>query len=203
MTIRSVLAAAALLAALPVAAQMATPGAADVARVAAGTYAADPHHTQIAWTINHLGFTQYDGIFGDATGTLTLDPARPAAATVAIEVPLSGLHTTVAALDDHLKKPDYFDAARFPTVAFKSTSVSVSGNSATIAGLLTLHGVTRPVTLAARFVGAGTNPLSKKATVGFAATATIRRSDFGMTTLIPALGDTVELRINAAFERAS
>ncbi len=190
----------------PVAAQMPSmpsPGAADLARVAAGTYAADPHHTQVAWTINHLGFSEYDGVFGDVTGTMTLDPAKPAATAVSIEVPVSGLHTTVAALDEHLKKPDFFDIAKYPTVSFKSTSVAVSGSTATIAGLLTLHGVTKPVTLAAHFVGAGANPLSKKATVGFAATTTIKRSDFGMTSLIPALGDSVDLRINAAFERAS
>ncbi len=187
----------------PAAAQaMPSPGAPDVARVAAGTYAADPHHTQIGWSINHLGFSVYDGIFGSATGTMTLDPAKPGATTVAIEVPLSGLVTTVPALDVHLKKADYFDAATYPTITFKSTSVTVSGTNATIAGQLTMHGVTRPVTLAAHFVGAGVNPLSKKPTVGFTATATIKRSDFGMTTLLPALGDTVDLRINAAFERA-
>lgn len=188
-------------AAVPLAAQI--PGAPDVSRVAAGTYAADPHHTQIAWTINHLGFTQYDGIFGDATGTLVLDPARPGGATVAIEVPVSGMVTTVPALDEHLKKSDFFDIAKYPTITFKSTSVTVNGMHATIAGLLTLRGVTKPVTLDARFIGAGTNPLSKKATVGFAATTTIKRSDFGMMYLQPALGDSVDLRINAAFERAS
>ena len=190
---------------VPAAAQapMPSPGAADISRVAAGTYAADPRHTQVAWTINHLGFSIYDGIFGDVTGTMTLDPARPGATSVAIEVPMSGLHTTVAALDEHLKKPDFFDAAKYPTIAFKSTSVTVSGTDATIAGMLTLHGVTKPVTLAAHFVGAGTNPLSKKATVGFAATTTIKRSDYGMTSLLPALGDAVDLHINAAFERAS
>ena len=182
---------------------MQPPGAPDVARVAAGTYAADPHHTQVAWSINHLGFSVYDGIFGGVTGTLMLDPAKPGATTVAIEVPVSGLVTTVPALDEHLKKPDYFDAAKFPTVTFKSTGVTVNGGDATIAGALTLHGVTKPVTLAAHFIGAGTNPLSKKATVGFSATTTIKRSDFGMTTPLPALGDTVDLRINAAFERAN
>ena len=205
-TFRSILAAATLAAiALPVAAQapMPTPGAADLSRVAAGTYAADPRHTQVAWSINHLGFSIYDGIFGGATGTMTLDPARPTAASLAIEVPVSGLVTTVPALDEHLKKPDFFDAERYPTVTFKSTSVAVSGANATVAGLLTLHGVTKPVTLNARFVGAGTNPLSKKPTIGFAATTTIKRSDFGMTTLLPALGDTVDLHINAAFEQAS
>lgn len=189
------------LAAVPAAAQMAAPGVPDLKRVAAGTYAADPAHTQVAWSINHLGFSIYDGIFGSATGTLTLDAAHPAAASVAIEVPVSGLVTTVPALDEHLKKPDFFDAAKFPTVSFKSTAVTVRGREATIAGQLTLHGVTRPVTLAARFVGAGTNPLSKKATIGFAATTTIKRSDFGMSFLAPALGDVVDLRINAAFER--
>ena len=190
-------------AAAPALAQMAAPGAADVSRVAAGTYAVDPHHTQVAWSINHLGFSVYEGVFGDVAGTMTLDPAKAGATTVSIEVPISGLRTTVAALDEHLKKADYFDIAKYPTVTFKSTSVAVNGMNATISGMLTLHGVTKAVTLDARFIGAGTNPLSKKATVGFAATTTIRRSDFGMTTLLPALGDTVELRINAAFERAS
>ncbi|MBC7496061.1 MAG: YceI family protein [Sphingomonadaceae bacterium] len=187
--------------AVPAMAQMAVPGAPDIARVAAGTYAADPRHTQVEWRINHFGFSEYDGIFGNATGTLTLDPAHPAAAAVAIEVPVSGLVTTVAALDTHLKSPDFFDAAKFPAVTFKSTRVTFAGTNATITGDLTLHGVTKTVTLAAHLIGAGANPMSKKATIGFAATATIKRSDFGMTMLLPALGDTVDLRINAAFER--
>lgn len=191
----------AALAALPAIAQMPSPGAADISRVAAGTYTADPRHTQVAWQINHLGFSEYDGIFGGVTGTLTLDPAKPRATSVTVEVPISGLVTTVPALDQHLKTPDFFDAAKYPAVTFKSTRVTFTGPNATITGDLTLHGVTRPVTLAAHFVGAGANPMSKKATVGFAATTTIKRSDFGMTFLLPALGDTVELHINAAFER--
>ncbi len=201
MTIRRASVALALIMASPAAAQMPVPGAADVSRVVAGAYAADPRHTEVAWRIDHLGFSLYDGIFGGATGTLTLDPARLEATAVAIEVPVSGLVTTVPALNDHLKSPDFFDAAKFPAVTFKSTRVTVNGTHATLAGLLTLHGVTRPVTLDARFVGAGTNPLSKKATVGFVATTTLKRSDFGMTFLAPALGDTVDLTINAAFER--
>lgn len=187
--------------AVPAMAQMPVPGIPDIARVAAGTYAADPRHTQVEWRINHFGFSEYDGIFGNATGTLALDPAHPAAAAVAIEVPVSGLVTTVAALDTHLKSADFFDAAKFPTVTFKSTRVTLASTNATITGDLTLHGVTKTVTLAAHLIGAGANPMSKKATIGFAATATIKRSDFGMTMFLPALGDTVDLRINAAFER--
>ena len=193
--------AALTLAAVVVPATAQTPGAHDLTRVAAGRYATDPAHTQVAWSIDHLGFTTYDGIFGGATGTLTLDPARPAATAVDVTVPVSGLVTTVPALDTHLKSPDFFDAARYPTVTFHSTAVTVRGDTATITGDLTLHGVTRPVTLAARFVGAGINPLSKKATVGFSATTTLNRSDYGIKTLLPILGDTVTLRINAAFER--
>lgn len=191
------------IAALAVPATAQVPGAPDIARVATGTYAADPHHTQVAWQINHFGFSEYDGIFGNATGTLTLDPAHPTAAAVAIEVPVSGLVTILAALDTNLKSPNFFDAARYPTVTFKSTRVTFVGTKATITGDLTLHGVTRPVTLAAHLVGAGANPVSKKATVGFAATATIKRSDFGMPMYLPALGDTVDLRIDAAFERSN
>ena len=134
---------------------------------------------------------------------MTIDPAKLGATTVAIEVPISGLVTTVPALNDHLKSAQFFDAAKFPTVTFKSTKITVNGSNATIAGLLTLHGVSKSVTLDAHFVGAGSNPLSKKVTIGFAATTSIKRSDFGMTTYLPALGDNVDLHINAAFERAS
>ena len=202
-TVHAALVVAISLAALPAVAQMVTPGAPDVARVIAGTYAADPRHTQVAWSINHLGFSVYDGLFGGATGTMMIDPAKLTATMVSIEIPIGGLVTTVPALNEHLKAADFFDAAKFPTASFKSTNVAASGTHATIAGMLTLHGITKPVTLDANFIGAGTNPLSKKATVGFTATTSVRRSDFGMTTLLPALGDNVELKINAAFERAS
>ncbi len=200
---RLALAAAAVTVALPAAAQMLAPGAPDLARVTAGSYAADPGHTQVAWSLDHFGFSTYDGLFGGATGTLTLDPARPGATTVSITIPIAGLVTTVPALNDHLKSPDFFDAAKYPTATFVSTGVTAHGTKARIAGTLTLHGVSKPVVLDATFVGAGTNPLTKKATVGFAATAHVKRSDFGMTFLLPALGDDVDLHINAAFEKTS
>ena len=199
MKISSMTSIAAAMLATAVAAQ--TPGAADLARVAAGTYAADPSHTQVEWSLDHFGFTTYTGLFGGVTGTLTIDPARPAATTVAVTVPVAGLVTTVPALDTHLKSADFFDAAKYPTVTFASTGVTVRGTSARIVGTLTLHGVSHPVVLDAKLVGAGANPMSKKATVGFAATTTIKRSDYGMAFLAPALGDDVTLHINAAFEK--
>jgi polyisoprenoid-binding protein YceI len=194
----------ALAAAAPALAQQgpaAIPGTADATRVKAGNYKVDPAHTQVAFSVNHLGFNVYHGLFGDVTGTLMLDPARPDAAKLAIEIPLAKVTTTSGELNAHLQKADFLDTAKYPTATFRSTSVKVSGTDATITGDLTLHGVTKPVTLAARFTGAGDNPMSKTPTIGFEAKASIKRSEFGIAAYVPAVGDTVELNITAAFER--
>jgi polyisoprenoid-binding protein YceI len=104
-------------------------------------------------------------------------------------------------LDEHLMKPEFFDAAKFPTATFQSTSVKVNGESADIIGKLTIKGVMKDVTLHARFVGAGMNSFMKKDTVGFDAEATIKRSDFNMGYGVPMVGDEVALQIAAAFEK--
>ena len=200
-----------LILALPVAAQapMTVPGAADVTRVTAGTYAADPGHTLVQWKVNHFGFNDYMGLFGDVTGTLVLDPANPAAAKVDMTIPVSKVTTASAGLTGHLlkpgadgKAPDFFGAA--PADArFVSTGVHVmeDGKSAHIMGNLTLNGQTHPVTLGAVFAGAGANPFSKKETVGFHATGTIKRSQFGIGYGVPIVSDDVRLDITVAFEK--
>jgi len=184
------------------------PGAPDKSRVTAGTYAADPGHTMVVWEVDHLGFSNYTGIFGDVTGTLVLDPANPAASKVDVTIPVSKVTTASAGLTAHLLragkdggKPDFFGAA--PADAkFVSTSVVVDadGDEAKVAGNLTLNGVTKPVTLDVDFHGAGMG-MGKKETVGFEAEATIKRSDFGITMGIPYVSDEVELKIHAAFEK--
>lgn len=178
------------------------PGVADVSRVTAGTYKVDSAHTQIGWRINHLGFSQFDGQFADATGTLVIDPRRPNAARLSIAIPMARVVTTSGALDTHLKTADFFDAARYPTATFVSTRVNAQGQRARITGKLTLHGVTRPVILDVRFVGAGPSPMGKKLNIGFHATTRIKRSDFGIRYGLPMVGDMVDLTINAAFEKA-
>ena len=85
------------------------PGKPDPARVTAGSYAVDPAHTQLAFTVMHLGFNPYHGLFGDITGTLELDPAKPDAAKLSIDIPMAGITTTSADLDTHLRTPDFFD----------------------------------------------------------------------------------------------
>jgi len=196
--------------AVPVIAQNSGPaGAPDKSRVAAGTYAADVNHTQVVWEVDHFGFSKYSGIFGDVTGTLVLDPANPAASKVEVTIPVAKVTTANAALTGHLLregkdggKPDFFGPA--PADAkFVSTKVVLDddGDEAKVTGNLTLNGVTKPVTLDVDFHGAGDNPYNKKATVGFTAETTIKRSDFGIAFGIPAVSDAVELEIHAAFEK--
>jgi polyisoprenoid-binding protein YceI len=189
--------------AAPVIAQMPTtaPGAPDAARVQAGTYKVDGPHTIIAWKVDHLGFNPYFGLFGDPTGTLTLDPAKPAEASVNITIPIARVTTTSDGLNKHLMTADFFDTANHANATFVSTKVTPSGSSAKIEGNLTLRGVTKPVVLDAKFYGAGANPMSKAATVGFEATTSINRSDFGIKYGIPMVSDKVDLKITAAFER--
>lgn len=181
----------------------AQPGQSDPSRVTAGTYAVEPSHTQILFAYNHMGFTENMGVLAMPGGTLTLDPKAPEKAKVSITLPVTNIRTGIAALDSHLMKPDMFDAEKFPTATFTSTSVKPDsdGKGAEISGLLTIKGIAKPVTLDASFVGAGKNPMSGKETVGFGATTTIKRSDFGLGAYVPVVGDAVELKIVAAFEK--
>lgn len=190
--------------AVPLLAQQAPtelPGKSDPAAVSAGVYAIDKSHTQVNWQVNHFGFNDYFGLFGDITGSLTIDPANPAGAKVDVEIPIASLATSSAGLTSHLKTADFFDAEKFPAARFVSTSVVADGKKATIKGNLTMLGVTKPVELEAAFEGVGTNPLSKKVTIGFHAKTTIKRSDWGMTKFAPLVGDEVKLRISTAFEK--
>jgi polyisoprenoid-binding protein YceI len=200
---RVVLLAFTALLASPAAAQQAAPasppGKPDPKLVTAGSYNLEPRHSQILFTVNHQGFTEYSGMFTMPTGTLAIDPKNLSATKVEITIPIGQVKTTVTALDTHLKTADFFDVAQFPEARFVSTSVVAHGTHATITGNLTMHGVTRPVKLDARFVGAGPTGRDHKTTVGFAATAHVKRSDFGMTYLVPIITDQVDLTINAAF----
>lgn len=176
------------------------PGKPDPSLATAGTYTVDSGHSQVLFTVNHLGFSEYTGQFTNPTGTLTLDPANPSASKVEVTFPIDKVSTTVPALDAHLKKPEFFDAAQFPTAKFVSTRVEASGTSAKISGNLTIKGVTKPVVLDARFVGAGKAVMGPpKTNVGFSATTTVKRSDFGVNYGIPMVSDDVRLVINAAF----
>ena len=203
---RVAISAAAVLFATSAVAALAQPGpvSADPRAVQAGSYAVEPSHTRVQFTVSHMGFTDWYGDFTSVSGSLSLDPAHVSAAKVNISIPVASVSTTNAKLDGELKSPDWFGAVAYPTIAFVSTKVVPNGaNKATITGNLTFHGVTKPVVLKASFNGAGVNPLDKKYTVGFNASTTIKRSDFGVKTYVPLIGDETTLRISAAFEKGA
>ena len=197
----STLAFASALLAAPFAAQ-AQLASHDAAKIEAGSYAVEPYHTRILFSVSHMGFTTYFGDFTGASGTLTLNPKSAAASALDVSVPVDSVSTTNAKLDGELKSPDWFDAAKYPTITFKSTKVTRAGaNMAKVNGDLTMHGVTKPVVLTVMFGGAGTNPLDKKYTAGFEATGRVKRSDFGVTKYVPLIGDMVDITISGAFEK--
>lgn len=173
------------------------------ASVQAGAYNVDPYHTQVVFTVSHFGFTTFTGTFSSASGSLSLDPKNPAASKLKVTIPVSSALTTSPKLTEELKDPNWFDAAKFPEATFVANKVTVDGaGKATVTGDLTLHGITKPLTLQVAFQGAGVNPVDKKYTVGFEATGDIIRTEFGVKTYAPYVGDKVHLTIAGAFEKA-
>ncbi|MDG5751395.1 YceI family protein [Qipengyuania sp. XHP0211] len=183
------------------------PGTIDVSRVAAGSYALDPAHTLVQWSVSHFGFNDYFGLFGDIEGTMTLDPADIAATEFDITIPITSVAVPSEGLRDHLLRPgedgaepDFFgaepEAARFVSTSVRQTS----DTTAVVTGQLTMNGNTGPVTMAVQFTGAGQNPMSEAQTVGFHGRATIDRTQWGVSYGAPMVGSEVDLDISAAFE---
>ncbi|WP_342165228.1 YceI family protein [Methylobacterium sp. SD21] len=183
-------------------AQAQTPPTRDPGQIPAGTYAVDPNHTQVGWRVSHMGFSNYAGGFSEASGTLELQPKNPSASKLTIKIPVASVTTTSAKLTDELKGDQWLDSTKFPEMTFVSTKIAPAGKDhAKVTGDLTLHGVTKPVTLDVTLVGAGVNPLDKKMTVGFEATGVVKRSEFGVKTYLPLIGDDLHLTIAGAFEK--
>ena len=179
------------------------------AAATSGTYSTDAAHSLVGWSVSHLGFNDYFGIFGDVAGTLVLDTANIANSTVDVTIPVSSVTVPSAGLKDHLLRagrdggaPDFFGPepadARFVSTAVHSTGAA----TAHIMGNLTMNGVTAPVTIQAELSGMGTNGMSRKETLGFHGTTTIKRSDWNMAWGIPfGIGDEIDLTISVAFEK--
>ncbi len=171
------------------------------AEVQAGTYKLDAGHGKITWKVNHLGFSTYIGQFINVSADLTLDPSNPANSTLTATVPLADVAPNDDGLKAHLQTPDFFNTAEFPTATFVAKSIVVDREDPTeadVIGDLTLHGVTRSVTLEVEFNQAGPS-MGNTYKVGFDGETTIRRSDFGISYGLPAIGDEVELHIEGEF----
>ena len=171
--------------------------AATFAAQAQGTrYEIDPGHTMVLASWSHMGFSHPSANFGQVSGTLVYDAQDPTKSSVEVTLPIAGLNSFVPALDEHLKGEEFFDMAKYPTASFRSTRVrALGGDRFEVTGDLSLHGVTRPVVLQATLNGHGPHPMGGKPTVGFDATGTLKRSDFGIDKYVPAVGDEITLRI--------
>jgi polyisoprenoid-binding protein YceI len=160
------------------------------------TYGIDPSHTVVLATWSHFGYSNPSANFGGATGTIVYDAAAPEKSSVEVVLPMSGIDSFVPKLDEHLKSADFFDAEKYPQATFRSTSVKALGEGRlAVTGTLDLHGVQKPVVLAVKLNKAAPHPMSKAESIGFDATATIKRSDFGISGAIPMVGDEIALRI--------
>jgi len=183
-------------------AQQAPTPSADPAKVEAGDYKIDPTHTRVIFSYKHLGFSTSYGLFTKPSAKIHFDPQNPSLSTLEVTFDMTGIDTTVAKLDEHLRSEQFFDVAKFPTATFRSTKVTMTGPTAgTIVGDLTVHGVTKPVTLTVTFNGGGVHPMAKVFAIGFDASGTIRRSEFGVGAYVPLVGDEVALTISAEFDK--
>lgn len=160
------------------------------------SYRIDASHTDVIAQWNHLGFSNPTAHFGNVEGTIVYDADNVAASSVEVTIPLSGLNSHVARFDEHLRNADFFDAAKFPVATFRSTAVEAAGEGRLkVSGELTIKDATRPVVLDVLLNKAGPHPRNNKPTIGFDATATVLRSEFGLGRGAPAVSDEVKIRI--------
>lgn len=181
--------------------------AADGAKVpVTEKYDIDASHSGVVFGWNHFGFSNPSARFDKIEGSVQLDKADLTKSSVSVTLLVESLDTGVAKLDEVLKSPDFLDATRYPTITFKSTKIEkTGGNGLKITGDLTVHGVTRPVTLDARVNKIGIFEIPgviKTPAAGFDATTVIKRSDFGVAKYVPAVSDEMPVRITLDAKQA-
>lgn len=199
MKLRYALAAALLLTTAPVVmAQTST----DPAAAPAGAYTIDKAHTRITWKLSHMGFSFYSGWFAKFDANLTFDPAAPEKSVLKATVETASVTTLDPEFDKEIASEKLLNAAKTATITFDSTALVKTGaNTGTMTGDLTLNGVTKPVTFDVTLVGGALSPLKKTYVLGFSATATIKRSEFGVTEYVDfGLGDDVTVTVDTEFD---
>lgn len=181
----------------------AAPGVAskDPAQMAAGDYALDPVHSSLTAKVSHIGFSNFTLRFNGLSGNLTYDPAHPESASVKVTVAPGSVDTQLPALTTELQGQKWLNASQYPAITFVSKAVRPeAGGHGKVEGELSLLGVTKPVTLDVDFNGSGKG-LMGDTRVGFSATTMIKRSDFGLTTYAPVIGDEVRFLIEVEFTK--
>ena len=171
---------------------------------AIGNWKSDKAHSQLGFSVTHLGISDQAGVIKNFEVTLKAEKPDFSDAIVELTADAASINTGVEMRDNHLKSPDFFDVAKYPTINFKSTSLTTAGiNKFKMTGNLTLHGVTKPVILNLLYRGTTVNPMSKAPTTGFQVTGTIKRSDFGIAPgySAPMLGDEVTIKADGEFSK--
>jgi len=171
--------------------------AAPLAVAQTTTWTPDPNHSEVDFTIRHLSLTNVRGRFGKITGTIIYDPADISKSSVQITIDVTGVDTGVTQRDNDLKSANYFDVANFPGATFVSTGVARNANGLTVIGNLTVHGVTKSVTLMVEPPVGPIDGMGNTKHMGFSATTTIDRTAFGIGAKMPnaMLSDNVQLEI--------
>ncbi|MBC8028376.1 MAG: polyisoprenoid-binding protein [Steroidobacteraceae bacterium] len=163
----------------------------------ATTYTLEPNYTQVVFNWDHLGYSFPTAQIARGTGTIEFDAMNPTQAKVMVTLPLAMIVSGVPDLDEHLKSEDFFDVAKHPEAIFTSTKVEkgMSADRLLVTGDLRMHAVTKPLTLDVKILKVGSNARTGIATVGFNATAKLKRSDFGLGAFVPQVGDEIMLTI--------
>lgn len=162
------------------------------------TYTLDPTHTQVGWSIDRFGFTKMTGRFDEVTGAVTLDAENPANSSVTAEINVASVDSGLDLRDEHLREERWLNAAAHPTMNFRSTAVTLTGeNTATVVGDLSFRGMTQPVTLNVTLNKMGPSPMGGAPNAGFTATGTLSRAAFGISIAPGAIGDEVAIHIEA------
>jgi polyisoprenoid-binding protein YceI len=170
-------------------------GAFQATAQAADTYTVDPNHTHATFTFQHLGFSSFNGKIPATAGTVVIDRAAKSG-TVDVVFDPRAVATGVPKFDEHLRSGDFFEVQKHPSATFKSSSIVFEGDvPKTVQGDLTIKGITRPVTLAVTSFHCGDHPMAKVPACGANATASIKRSDYGMPFALPAVPDQIDLEI--------
>jgi len=174
----------------------------DIKQMPGGLYQLDSSHAHAQFFINHMGFSIYTGGFNDISGQLIFKPNDLNASKLNVTIKVDSINVQSAELIKNLQSPAFFDAAKYPEITFSNTKLAAKdATHGTLTGDLTMHGMTKPVTLDVTFIGGGIMPMKNVQVMGFAATGHIKRSDFGMDAYTPGLGDDVRLDISAEFDK--
>lgn len=170
--------------------------ASSVTLAAPVDYKIDPTHTATVFSWNHFGFSTPSANFSDIQGVIKVDNAKPANSSVNVTIPLSSVNTNVPALDKEFQEEAWFNAAKYPNITFKSTKVETKDKKHfKITGDLTVKGITKPVVLDAVLNKQGEHPMAKVPAIGFNATTSFKRSDFGLGNYVPNVGDKITVNI--------